>query len=126
MGFLKKIRDALFGSPSGGEVRDPEGIYLYVKCSRCGAPIRVRADKRHDLQRDYDTNEYVLRKEMMDGTCFNLINATVRFDPTYRIIDREIEGGEFITWEEYNALVTARAKPSEETPEDEEEDTEAS
>ena len=114
MGFLKKIVDAIFGS-SEGEVRDSEGIYFYVKCARCGTPIRVRADKRHDLQRDYDTGEYVLRKEIMDGTCFSLMQATIRFDPAYRIVDREIEGGEFITWEEYKKLTT----PEEETTEPE-------
>lgn len=106
MGFFKKLVDTLFGS-SDGEIRDPDGIYLYVRCGRCGAPVRVRADRRHDLQRDYDTNEYVLRKEIMDGTCFSMMQATVRFGPDYRIIDREIEGGEFITWEEYKALTTA-------------------
>ncbi|MGC9469719.1 MAG: hypothetical protein ACP5HS_14075 [Anaerolineae bacterium] len=111
MGFLKKIVEGLFGSGEG-EVRDPDGIYLYVKCSRCGAPIRVRADKRHDLQRDYDSNEYVLRKEIMDGTCFSLIQATVRFDQTFRIVDREIEGGEFITYEEYRALTAPKEEPT--------------
>ena len=106
MGFLKKLFDTLFGS-SEGEIHDPDGIYLYVKCNRCGAPVRVRADRRHDLQRDYDTNEYILRKEIMDGTCFSMMQATVRFGPDYRIIDQQIEGGEFITWEEYKELTTS-------------------
>ena len=110
MGFLKKIAQAIFGS-SEGEVRDPDGIYLYVKCDRCGAPVRIRADKRHDLQRDFDTNELVLRKEIMDGSCFSLIHATVRFSPGYRILDQEIEGGEFISWEEYQALTQSPKGP---------------
>ncbi|MBN1247944.1 MAG: hypothetical protein JXC32_09830 [Anaerolineae bacterium] len=103
MGFFKKIVDALFGSAEG-EIRDPDGIYLYVKCGRCGAPVRVRADKRHDLQRDYDTNELILHKEIMDGRCFSLMQATVRFAPNYRIVDQQLEGGEFISWEEYRDL----------------------
>ncbi len=112
MGFLKRIARALFGS-SEGEFRDREGIYLYVKCGRCGAPVQVRADKRHDLQRDYDSGGYVLRKEIMDGTCFSLMQATVRFDAAYRIIDREIEGGEFISYEEYKALTKPTPEPEE-------------
>jgi len=103
MSFLKKIRDSLFGS-SDGEIKDPNGIYLYVKCSRCGAPVRVRVDKYHDLQRDFDTGGFVLNKEIMDGSCFSLMYATVHFDAARRIVGQDIQGGEFITWEQYQAL----------------------
>jgi hypothetical protein len=113
MGFLKKIMGRLFGS-SEGEVRDSQGIYLYVKCSRCGAPLKIRADRTHDLQRDYDTGEYILQKEMMDGSCFSLMQATVRFDPAYRVVDRQIEGGEFIDWEEYQKLTAPKEDTAEE------------
>ncbi|MGC9522187.1 MAG: hypothetical protein ACP5HG_09970 [Anaerolineae bacterium] len=116
MGFLKKIVDALFGSAEG-EMRDKEGIYLYIKCDRCGAPVQVRVDKRHDLQRDYDSGGYVLRKEIMDGTCFSLMQATVRFDPGYRVVEREIEGGEFITYEEFRALTKPQVEREELTEE---------
>ena len=105
MGFLRRIVDALSGS--GGarrEIRDPTGIYLYVKCDRCGAPVRVRADRGHDLQRDYDSGGYVLHKEIMDGSCFALMQATVHFDAGYNITEQEVTGGEFITWDEYAAL----------------------
>jgi len=105
MAFLRKIIETVFGS-GGGEVRDPDGIYLYIKCGRCGAPVRIRADKRHDLQRDYDTGELVLRKEVMDGSCFKMIHTTTRFDARYKIIDQKIDGGEFISWEEYKQLTT--------------------
>ena len=105
MEFLKKVIGSILGS-SDGEVRDRDGIFLYVKCDRCGSPIRVRADKRHDLQRDYDTGEYVLQKEVMDGSCFALIHTTTRFDAGYRILGQEIRGGEFITWDEYKALTS--------------------
>jgi hypothetical protein len=103
MGFLKRIINSVFKSGSG-EIRDPDGIYLYIKCDHCGAPVRVRADKRHDLQRDYDSGELILRKEVMDGACFSLIQTTTRFDAGFRIIDQQIEGGEFISFEEYQKL----------------------
>ncbi len=110
MGFLKRIIEAVLGS-DGGDVRDPDGINLYIRCDRCGAPVRIRADKRHDLQRDYDSGELILRKEVMDGTCFKLIQTTTRFDAGYKIIDQQIDGGEFISWEEYKKL-TAPIKES--------------
>jgi hypothetical protein len=105
LGFIKKIIKALFGA-GDGDIRDPDGIYLYIKCDRCGAPVRVRADRRHDLQRDYDSGELILRKEVMDGACFNLIQTTTRFSAGYKIVDQQIEGGEFISWDEYKVLTT--------------------
>ena len=100
MNLLKKIGERLFGSRSA-EITDPNGIYFYLKCQQCGAPVRVRIDRQHDLQRDYDSGGFLLRKEIMDGKCFRLMYATVRLDPAYRIIEQTAEGGEFITWEEY-------------------------
>jgi hypothetical protein len=114
MGFLKKILDAVTGGGSGRS-RDREGLYIYVKCGRCGTPVRVRVSKYHDLQRDYDTGEMVLRKEIMDDKCFRLMDATVRFDPRYQVIDRKIQGGEFITEDEYRALTTTQ-EPSDQPP----------
>ncbi len=99
--LFDKLRDLFIGS---GEPHDKNGIYTYVKCAKCGAPVTVRADKLHDLQRDFESGGYILRKEVMDGTCFSLFYFTIHFDSAYRITKREIEGGEFITREEYQRL----------------------
>lgn len=111
MGFLKKLGAAIFGSPDA-EPKDPDGIYFYVKCDRCGSPIRIRADRRHDLSPDYEKGGYVLRKEIMDGSCFALINAVVRFNEAYHIVEQDLEGGEFITAEVYQALAHPKAEDS--------------
>lgn len=112
MGFLKKIKAAIFGA-ADGEIKDKEGIYFYVKCSKCGSPVRVRVNKLHDLHRNEDYGGFVLRKEIMDGSCFRLMYATVRFDHNRKIIEQEIEGGEFIDWETYRALTQPRDEPEE-------------
>jgi hypothetical protein len=44
---------------------------------------------------------------MMDGKCFSLMYATVRFDGSKRITSQKIEGGEFITEEEFHQLESA-------------------
>lgn len=106
MNLLKKIAEQLFGSRTA-EITDPDGIYFYVKCQQCGAPVRVRVDRQHDLQRDDDGGGFLLRKEIMDGRCFRLMYAAVRFDPAYRIVEQTVEGGEFITWEEYQQHTAA-------------------
>ena len=99
MKLLKRLRGLVGGE---GRPRDPDGIYFYVRCGRCGQKIKVRADRRFDLVRDLDEGGYVLHKEMMDGTCFSLMYATVRFDDDKRIISQEVEGGEFISEEEFH------------------------
>ena len=102
-----KWHDRLRGLVGGeGRPRDPDGIYFYVRCGRCGQKLKIRADRHFDLRRDLDEGGYVLRKEMMDGTCFSLMYATLRFDENRRLVSREIEGGEFITEEEYEERET--------------------
>lgn len=110
MKFFEKIKAALL-STTNGEIKDKNGLYFYVKCAKCGAPVRIRADKFHDLQRDMENGGFILRKEIMDGSCFQLMYATIRFDANYRILEQEIEGGEFITWETYQALAHPQAAP---------------
>ena len=98
MKLLERLRELVGG---GGRTGDPNGIYLYVRCGRCGETLEVRADKRFDLVRDYDKGGYVLHKEMLGSQCFSLMHATVRLDDNKRILSREIQGGEFITEEEF-------------------------
>lgn len=108
MDFLRR----LFGG--GAERGGDNALMLYVRCSRCGAPLRVRVDLRNELYPEYgdmETSGFVLRKEMMDSKCFRLMYATVRFDARRREVEREIEGGTFITREEYERL-TAQSQGS--------------
>jgi len=101
MSLFKKIIAGILGSPTQ-EIKDRNGILFYIRCGRCGTPVRIRADKYHDFHRDHETGELIMHKEIMDGGCFNLMHATIRVNGAYRIIHQEVEGGEFITWEEYN------------------------
>lgn len=94
MGFLKR----LFGA---GEPYDPDAIYLYVRCDYCGQKMKVRVDKRLDLRRDYEQGGFRLDKELMDGTCFSLMMARLRFDDRFRIVAQELEGGVFLTKKEF-------------------------
>ena len=97
MGFLKKLFQG--GNTDSG---DPNGIYFYVQCDNCGEKLRLRADKRHDLLRDFETGGLNWNKEIMDGRCFRLMYARVVLDSRYRVQSQEIEGeGHFISQEEY-------------------------
>ena len=94
MSFLKR----LFG---GGEPSDPDAIWLYVRCDYCGQKMKIRVDRRFDLRSDYEQGGYRLDKEIMDGTCFSLMMARLRFDAGQRIVEQELEGGTFLTRQEY-------------------------
>ncbi|MCS6963049.1 hypothetical protein [Thermoflexus sp.] len=83
---------------------DPDAIWLYVQCGRCGAPVSVRADRRYDLNPHESGTGYVLIKEIMDNRCFQLMRAEVHLDDHYRVVERTIEGGRFLSPEEYHQL----------------------
>ena len=97
----------LFGG--GGPSASDGAIHLYVRCDRCGAPVHVRVDPRNDLVIEYGDDEeaagYRLFKEIMDSRCFRLMRAEIAYDRARREIDRQLEGGQFITEEEYDRLV---------------------
>lgn len=94
MNILKR----LIGS---GESRDPDAIWLYVRCDHCGQKLKIRVDRRFDLHRDYERGGYRLDKSIMDGTCFSRMMARVHFDAGQRVVSQELEGGTFLTRREY-------------------------
>jgi len=102
MGFLDQLK-SLFTPPTG----DPNALWLYVKCKRCGAPLAVRVNMANDLSADYESGGFVLNKEIMDSKCFTLMRAEVHFDAGRKITERKLDKGEFITREEYAAMTNA-------------------
>ncbi len=89
-------------------MQDGNVLWLYVRCLRCGMPLAVRVDLRNEPSTDYDTGGFILRKEMMDNRCFQLMQATIRMDAAHRITSKEIENGEFITRDEYERLSSSQ------------------
>ena len=100
MGFFDQLK-SLFNPSSRGE---PSALILYVKCKRCGTPLAVRVNLANDLSADYESGGYILYKEMMDGKCFTLMHAEIRFDSGRKIVEQKLDKGEFITREEYEAM----------------------
>lgn len=98
MGILGRLT-ALFGGSGGG---GDDAVHIYVECGRCKARVHVRLDTRHDLSRQEDGNYYV-RKEIMDSKCFRLMIAELALDSAFRIQRQGIEGGRFLTKEEFEA-----------------------
>ena len=71
--------------------------------------MHVRVDPRNDLMSEYGDDDeatgYRLIKEIMDARCFRLMRAEIEYDRARREIARTLEGGTFISKEEYDRLV---------------------
>lgn len=105
MSFLKKLFSG--GNPAmpkSSDSSDPNALWLYVQCGKCGAPVAIRVDTRNDISIDYETGGRHLRKEIMDSTCFQLMYADVRFDGNGKIVEQSVDRGKFLTRDEYETV----------------------
>ena len=94
--------------------RDPDGIYFYVACDRCQTCVRVRVDKRHDL--NDENGVYRWQKTIVDNRCFQRMTTVVEFDRGYNVVTSEIEGGHYVSEAAYNSFLAqeqAAKSPSE-------------
>jgi hypothetical protein len=105
MGFLKKLlggRDEARPTQRGESI-DTQGLYFYVQCDNCGAPVKLRADKQYDLLDEGDG--YVWHKTIVDNRCFRRIPTVVHLNRQYEIVSQTIDGGRYISEEEYERLL---------------------
>lgn len=118
MKFLKRF---LSGPGDGSEAgTDPNLLWYYVRCKRCGEQIAVMARKGYDLVEQYaESGEsdaptgYSLLKDVMgrSDTCFQQMRIEVHFNTKYEEESRHIQGGEFITAEEYGGIANGHDQP---------------
>ena len=104
MGLIDSLKSLFAGAATP---TDPNAIWFYVKCKRCGTPLAVRVDWRNELSADFENGGYLLSKEMMDNKCFTLMRAQIEFDAKRNIVKQTLDQGEFITLDEYEQLKSA-------------------
>jgi hypothetical protein len=103
MGFLDKLKQMFAGGPPSSQ-GDPYGTWFHFRCGRCGAVVRMRADRRNDFNReDEGPGALLLRKEVMDNKCYQIMRAEIWLDEGGRVVSSEVSGGKLITQEEYEA-----------------------
>ncbi len=105
------ILDRLFkrSDEKRGETGDDEqrAFLYYLRCDKCGEAIRVRIDREHGLSQEFDEGGgdfptgYVATKEIIGKKCLRALKLTIRFDRSRREVDRQVQGGAFITREEF-------------------------
>ena len=110
MGFLKK----LFSSDDSNQSKksDPEGFFVYVQCDRCDAKVRLRINKQYDLIPSDDGYEW--HKTIVDSRCFQRIPTVAHFDRGLNMTHADIQGGRYISLEEYEAKEVSQPTDSEE------------
>ncbi|MCC7105306.1 MAG: hypothetical protein IT307_09205 [Chloroflexi bacterium] len=103
MGLFDRLKKALGGSEPAE--RDA-GHYFFVRCNHCGDCVRVRLNLATDLQQEFGDNSsgvagYFVRKIVIDQRCFQRIEAHLTFDVRRQELTRDIDGGTFVSREEY-------------------------
>ena len=99
MSFLKKLF-----SPRN----DPPFYWIYVQCDQCGEMLRTHVNLHNDLSIRYGESErdnaYFTRKRIIGShRCFRPIDVELTFDSKRNLLDQQIQGGRFISEEEFNA-----------------------
>jgi hypothetical protein len=102
MSVLKKLR-ALFSAPTG----DGRSLWLYVKCDKCAEVLKGRVDLHNDLSIQYDQSgggsSYYCRKVFIGSNrCYRPIEVELTFDKNRRLVNQEINGGSFVSEEDFN------------------------
>lgn len=97
MGFLKRIFGSDDSKKSGKA--DAEGFFVYVRCDQCGEKVRLRIHKQYDLIPSDDG--YKWHKTIVDSRCFQRIPTVANFDRSFNLVNADIQGGRFISKEEY-------------------------
>jgi len=105
MGFWERLLGFL---TKGQGVEDPMVYWVYARCEKCGEPLRVRVNLRNDLSAQFgegrEGTTYFCRKVIVgSGKCYNSVEVRLAFDARRNLVKREIEGGAFLTAEEYES-----------------------
>ncbi|HEX9116987.1 MAG TPA: hypothetical protein VGA61_13035 [Anaerolineae bacterium] len=116
MGFLDRLLKSLTGggARSGQPAADERRVY--VQCTRCDEPLAVRVDMRNEPSLADDGETYIVRKGLVGSgkrRCFQTIEVILKYNANKQETDRQVNGGRFITAEEYEALVATWPPPEE-------------
>ena len=109
MQFLKNLfgggGSGLSSSPSG----DSDGLYMYVRGTGCDEVVRVRINLRNDLSETDDGKGYFVHKLARGPKCPRNMDVTVHFDLRRNIVEREIDGGQYVDAAAYQAWIASQA-----------------
>jgi len=106
MGWLQRL---FGGGARASSPADPHGLYVYVRCSKCAEAVKVRINLSNDLSElmaDDDSDRivgYAAEKGVVGSNfmCGQTMRLYLTFDRSRRLTDKRVEGGAFISEDEY-------------------------
>jgi hypothetical protein len=124
MNLLKRL--ATFFGGGGGPRADKRYLTVYVLSRRCNEPISGQVDLLNELSRpDEGDYAYYTRKVLHtsgEKRCFAQVEVNLYFNQDKQVVHHEVEGGRWLTSEEYSAELARFNAPPEEEPDEATED----
>lgn len=120
MNFFKQLA-GLFSGRSGGSSH--RYLPIYVLSRRCNEPIAGQVDLYNELSRgdEESGHAYYSRKGLHTSgvnRCFDQVEVHLYFDRNKQLVDHEVEGGRWLTVDEYEEELARFEAPPEEEPDD--------
>ena len=105
MNFLKRLA-SLFGG-GGAPSSDKRYLTIYALSRRCNEPVSGQVDLLNELSKpDEGEYAYYTRKVLHttgERRCFSEVEVQLYFDQNKQIVHQEVEGGRWLTSDEYTA-----------------------
>lgn len=91
-----------------------DAVWVYLQCEKCGEKLALRLRKSSEIQREEGQAAYqmFINKTVIGNKCFNRMQLRLEFDGMYRVINRQLKNGKFITKEEYEGVTAQSANSS--------------
>jgi hypothetical protein len=113
MSLFSKLLNAVKGKPPGGSDRY---IPIYVYSNRCREAIAAQIDIMNEISLDDSYKGYFVRKVLHTSgknRCFGQVEIEVWLDHNKEIVRQEVQGGRWLTKEEYQAELARQAEEAE-------------
>jgi hypothetical protein len=121
MNFLKRLANLFSGG--GAPTSDKRYLTIYALSRRCNEPVSGQVDLLNELSKPDDEQYAYFTRKVLHTTgerrCFAQVEITVYFNQDKRVVEHEVEGGRWLTSEEYTEeLARFNAPPPEEAEAD--------
>ncbi len=104
MNFFKNLANLFRGG--GGSATDKRYLTIYVLSRRCNEPVSGQVDLLNELSRTDESDSAFFTRKVLHTTgerrCFSQVEISLYFNQDKQIIRHEVEGGRWLTAEEYS------------------------
>lgn len=79
-----------------------KALLFYIRCGNCKEKIKIRVNKKTDIQQDFEgDSKFFLKKEILGENCPNLMYIEINFDSKFNIKETYARNCKIITKEEF-------------------------